>query len=82
MPLILMGLSHATFSEGGRKAHIGYSDDDFVPEKTFCGISGAFAFVGPDTINENWINHGGNELCQKCAKSAIEKLRQQAKGEL
>lgn len=53
----------------------------FVPEKTFCGISGAFAFNGPESIDEQWINHGGIELCQKCAKAGINQIRQQAKGE-
>ncbi|QNO08724.1 hypothetical protein barba129C_phanotate83 [Rheinheimera phage vB_RspM_barba_12-9C] len=77
MPLIVMGLSHATFSEGGRKVHLGYNDCDFVPEKTFCGISGSFAFNGPESIDEQWINHGGIELCQKCAKAGINQLRQQ-----
>lgn len=75
MPLIVMGLTHNTFSEGGRKAHLGYNDWDFVPEKTFCGIQGAFAFDGPENLDSDWINAGGNELCQKCANAALKHLK-------
>ena len=79
MPLIVMVLSHDTFSEGGRKTHLGCNHLDFAPERTFCGIKGAFALIGPESINEQWINQAGNELCQKCAKAALSELRQQAK---
>lgn len=67
--LVPMGNTHGLFHEGGGKTHIGRDDD--CSGRTLCGIN-ACSFFGPDDgINEFWIHTGGNELCNKCAKSAL-----------
>lgn len=81
MELVVMGLTHAHFSEGGSKAHIGFELGNHNSDslRTFCGIENVFCFMGPEVITEDWITYGGEELCKKCAKSALTHIRQQAK---
>ena len=67
--LIPMGNTHGLFHEGGGKTHIGLYE--CCSGRTLCGIN-ASEFCGPDDgIDELWIHTGRNELCSKCAKSAL-----------
>lgn len=70
MKLTPMGNSNNMFHEGGLKTHIGDEHED--TGLTLCGREADY-FDGPDGgINLNWIRTGGNEVCKKCARIAIQ----------
>lgn len=78
MKLIPMGNTHYPFSGGGQKTHIG--TDDFSG-KTLCGIHASYFHADDDSVDMDWIETGGVELCKKCANIAKRLLERQGGAE-